>query len=39
VCDATSWGNAGVSDFAVTVACYDPSGAPSNTRFSVLVLQ
>jgi hypothetical protein len=39
VCDATSWGNTGASDFAVTVSCFDPSGALSNTRFSVLVLQ
>jgi hypothetical protein len=39
VCDATSWGNAGANDFEVTVSCYDPTGAPSNTKFSVLVLQ
>jgi hypothetical protein len=39
MCDATSWGNTGANDFAVTVSCYEPSGAPVNTRFSVLVVQ
>lgn len=39
VCDVTSWGNTGVNDLFVNVSCFDPSGAPSNDLFSVLVIQ
>jgi len=39
ICDVTSWGNTGVNDLFVNVSCFDPSGAPSNDQFSVLVIQ
>ena len=39
ICDVTSWGNSGANDLEVTVACFDLVGAPTNTRFDVVVLQ
>lgn len=39
ICDVTSWGNSGANDLTVTVACFDLVGAPTNTRFDVLMLQ
>jgi hypothetical protein len=39
VCNITSWGNTGVTDLSVTVACYDLTGAPANARFNVLVVE
>jgi hypothetical protein len=39
VCDVTSWGNTGANDLFVTVACFQPNGAPADTQFSVLVIQ
>jgi hypothetical protein len=37
ICDITAWGNTGMNDLFVDVACFAPSSAPSDTRFSVLV--
>ena len=39
ICDVISWGNTGVNDLFVNVACFDTSGAPANDQFSVLVIQ
>jgi hypothetical protein len=39
VCDITSWGNTGVNDLFVTVACFQPTSVAADTPFSVLVIQ
>jgi Big-like domain-containing protein len=39
ICTTTSWANSGVSDLAVTLSCFDPSGAPANARFNILMIQ
>jgi predicted small secreted protein len=39
ICNITSWGNTGANDLSVTVACYDLTGAPANSRFNVLVVE
>jgi len=39
ICDILSWGNTGVNDLFVDVACYDPTGAPIDSRFGVMVIQ
>jgi hypothetical protein len=39
ICDIVSWGNTGTSDLFVDVACYDPTGAPVDSRFGVMVIQ
>lgn len=39
VCDVVSWGNSGTTDLFVDVACADPSGAPVDARFSVMVIE
>jgi hypothetical protein len=39
ICDIVSWGNTGANDLFVDVACYDPTGAPVDTRFGVMVIQ
>ncbi len=38
ICNTTGWANVG-ADFAVTVACFDLTGAPANATFNVLMLQ
>jgi hypothetical protein len=39
MCDILSWGNTGVNDLFVDVACYDPTAAPVDSRFAVMVIQ
>jgi hypothetical protein len=39
ICDILSWGNTGVSDLFVDVACYDVTGAPLDSRFGVMVIE
>ena len=39
MCDILSWGNTDVNDLFIDVACYDPTGAPVDARFVVMVVQ
>jgi len=39
ICDIVEWGNTGVSDLYVDVACSDLQSAPTNARFAVLVAE
>lgn len=39
ICTLTSWGNSGATDLAVTLACFDNSGAPADAQFNILLVQ
>jgi hypothetical protein len=39
ICTVTSWGNTGTNDLSATISCFDPSGAPANAQFFLLVIE
>ena len=39
ICTITSWGNTGVNDLAVNVACFDANKNPIYSSFEILVIQ
>jgi hypothetical protein len=38
-CRTSFWGMATATAFQVTVACFDPSGAPADARFDIITVQ
>jgi hypothetical protein len=38
-CRTSFWGMASATTFQVTVACFDPTGAPADSRFDVITVQ
>lgn len=39
ICTLTSWGNSGTTDLAVTLSCFDATGAPADAQFNILLVQ
>ncbi len=39
ICTLTSWANSGATDLAVTLSCFDGSGAPADAPFFILLIQ
>lgn len=38
-CTTTSWGTTGANDLSILLHCYDPAGAPADSRYQLLWVQ